>query len=146
MGALGPGVDERPRERARKSCVGIQTKVARSPCGPFQLLNGPRRPSGGIAMDSSRRETIESTGVGRMHSDQLPLKVRRQFRNLKSMTMDRATQFIRVCFRRRSLFQVNKAGNPAGYLHALVSEARRPGAYVVQRIKWRSFAGELSQE
>ena len=97
-------------------------------------------------MDCSRRETIKSTGVGRMHSDQLPLKVRRQFRNLESMTIGCATQFIRICFRRRSLFQVNKAGNPARYLHALVSKIRCPGAYAVQRIKRRSIAGELSQE
>ena len=97
-------------------------------------------------MDCNRRKTIKSTGVGRMHRDQLALKVRRQFRNLESMAMGRATQFIRVCFRRRSLFQVNKAGNPARYLHALVSKGRCPGAYAVQRIKRRSFAGELSQE
>jgi DNA-binding winged helix-turn-helix (wHTH) protein len=114
-----------------------QTRIA---VFPFENLTG------GIAMDCSRRETIKSTGVGRMHRDQLPLKVRRQFRNLESMTIDCATQFIRVCFRSRSLFQVYKAGNPARYLHPLVSKGRCPGAYAVQRIKRRSFAGELSQE
>src|SRR5947208_14293752 len=97
-------------------------------------------------MDCNRRETIKSAGVGRMHSDQLPLKVRRQFRNLESMTIDCAAQFIRICFRSRSFFQINKAGNPARYLHALVSKTRCPGAYAVQRIKRRRLAGELSQE
>jgi len=97
-------------------------------------------------MDCSRRETVKSTGVGRMDSDQLPLKVRRQFRNLKSMMIDSATQFIRIGLRRCSLFQVNKAGNPSGNLHALVSKIRCPSAHIVQRIKRRSFVGELSQE
>jgi hypothetical protein len=81
-----------------------------------------------------------------MHSDQLPLKVGRQFGYLHTVFTTDACDLIAVGAAFGGLFQIKQAGVPAGNLHTFVSAIGSPFGDAVPAVERSLIARELRKK
>jgi hypothetical protein len=91
-------------------------------------------------------KAIERRVIGRMHRDELPLEMGREFGDLQTFLRQDALHLIAIGLRLRRLLQIEQPLVPGRDLHALEAEAGGPFGDRRQRVERRRVAGELSQE
>ncbi len=144
--ALRPGIDEGPGERTGEGHAGPEPEVARGPRRHDDLFDRPGLPGLRIAVEVRRREGVEGIVIGRVHGDELALKVGRELGDGETVGRDRAGDLVAIGLRFGRAREVEEARVPGRDLHALVAEPRGPAADGVEAVERRGIARELGQE
>src|SRR5688572_19864947 len=124
----------------------IKTEVLGRPGPEHQLFHGPLLPFLRFAVHLRWGKSIERLVIGRVHSDELPLQMRRQFGDLDAMFLGCSLHLFAIALRLRRFPEIQDAFVPARDLHALVAERCCPFANSVERVERRLIAGELCQK
>jgi hypothetical protein len=74
-GALGPGVNEGPKQSAAERGGHGEAEIGRSLDDVLHLLNGPFGAGLGVGVEFGRGEDVEHLVVRRMHGDELAEQV-----------------------------------------------------------------------
>ncbi len=134
-GSLGPGVHKGPGQCAGEGGVHIHAKVAAGLGGQHHLINGPLGARLWVAVYFGRSEGIKHGVVGRMHGDELPLKVGREFGDFHSRLLRYALKLVAVILAVGGFFEINAAGVKRGYLYALIANIRHPLASILEGVE-----------
>ncbi len=145
-GALRPGVEVGPGQRAGERGVCGQSQPLAGFGGQQQLLHRPGLAGGRIAALFRRREPVEQRVIGGMDGHQLPLQVGRQFGDPYAMPGQHAGNVVAVRLAAGGLGQVEQVGRGGGDLYARIAQTRGPSGQRVQPIKRSCVADELRQE
>jgi hypothetical protein len=111
-GALRPGIDIGPRQRAGKRHVGFQAEVRRSPRRTMQLLDGPGFACLRIAMEALRREAVKHCIVSRVTGNKLSLQMRGKLGNDELVPRGYGGNFVAVDFAFGGTLQIEKPSVP----------------------------------
>src|SRR5579862_8744789 len=112
----------------------------------MQLFDRPFLAFDRIVADLGRGKAVETGVVSRMHGNQLPLEMGREFRDFEPVACERALHFVAIGLAFRSLVEIEDAPVPTRNLDALVAEASGPAGNGVERVERRGVAGELGQK
>jgi hypothetical protein len=144
--ALRPGIDERPGERAGEGDVRVQPEAARGARGELHLLDGPIGTRCRVAAHFRRSEAVEGIVEGRMHGDELALKMRRKLGDRQTMAGGDALYLVAIGIGIGSLGEIEQPAVPARHLHALIAERPGPGADRLEGVEGRCIPRELGEE
>ena len=103
--ALRPGIDERPRQRAGKRRVRLETQAPRSLRGVKHLLHRPFLPLGRLAMHLRRRKCVKRLVVGRVHGDELALQMGRKLGDREPVARGDSLEFVAIGLRLARLWR-----------------------------------------
>ncbi len=143
---LRPGIEERPRQRARKSRVRIQAQVAAGFGRKKQLVRRPRLAGFHVACQLRRRKAFQQCVEGRVAGHQLPLQVRGKLGDRKPGITHHAANFIAVGLAFGGQFQIEQAPILGRNLHPGKSQARRPLRHSLERVEGRRILCKLRQK
>ena len=143
---LRPRVDIGPSQSAREGRMRPDPHVLGRRKRQFHLLDRPFLPRLGIAAHFFDGEAVKGSVIGRMHGDQLALKVGRKLGHLHAVFDRLALELIAVILARRGLGQVDQPRVPTGHLHAFVATIGSPFGDAVPRVEGRVIARELRQK
>ena len=144
-GTLRPRIHVRPSQCAREGGMRGQAEIGAGARGELDLLDRPKLALGGLAVNFGGREAVEQRVVCRMHRDQLPLQMRRQFGDFNGMFGEAAAKIVAIGLALGGELQVDQL-RIAGDLDADVTEPRRPFGQRVERIERGCVAEELGEE
>src|SRR5437016_13512684 len=124
----------------RKSQVGGRARRE------HQLFHRPGLPRSRIAPQLFRREPIEGQVIRGMHGHQLPLKMRREFRDGKAVARQRAADLVAVGLALCRSLQIKQPSIPARDLYPFIAELGGPRCHALQTVERRHIAGKLRQK
>lgn len=145
-GALRPGIDVGPGERAGKGNVRFEAEIGGSPRRLQELLDGPRLALLRMAVKILGSEAVEHRVVSGMAGDKLALEMCREFRDGEFVARGDGLQIIAIRFAFGGALEIEEAGVPGRDLHGHVAEAGGPGADGIEGVEGRSICGELREE
>ncbi len=144
--ALRPGIDVGPGERAGKGGMRRDAEMLRGCDRHLHLLDRPFLTCLRIAAHFRRSEAVEGVIIGRMHGDQLPLKMGGQFGHFDTVLAGDTGELVAVILRRGSLSEVDQLASPGRHLHTEITLVGRPFGDAVPAVKRRLVSGKLTEK